>query len=88
MKKGALVIEAAHEANGGGVAIAVRGNLKLITEGTAKQEPEPYDNGRWMEAEVPINGRTKVVTVASIYGISGAATIRTTVPMKPVWPMR
>ena len=73
MRKGTQVTHAANEANTGGVAIAAKGNLKLITEGVAEQEPELYDSGRWMEAKVLVKGRTKFLTVACVYGISGAA---------------
>ena len=65
-RKGALVTQAANEANSGGVAIASRGNLKLITEGVGEQNPELYDSGRWMEAKMLVSGRTKFVNVAGV----------------------
>ena len=78
-RKGALVTQAANEANSGGVAIAARGNRKLTTEGIAEQEPEPYDSGRWVEVKVLVKGRTWLASMASLVA---PATTRSAAPTK------
>ena len=72
-RKDVVTTQAANEANSGGVAIVAKRGLKTITRSVQEQELELYDISRWMETKTPVSGRTKFVTVASFYGISGSA---------------
>ena len=46
---------------------------KLLNHDCASMEQLLHDTGRWVEAVVPIKGPAKCLTIASVYGISGAS---------------
>ena len=72
-RKDAKVTHAANEANSGGVAIITQEHLKTISDDLAAQHPAVHETARWTELKVPVRGRTKYLTIASFYGISGSS---------------
>ena len=72
-RKNAKVTHAANEANSGGVAILVKEHLKTISDDLVAHTPPLYETARWTELKVPMNGRTKFLTIANFYGISGSS---------------
>ena len=72
-RKNAVVTQAANEVNSGGVAIVAKHGLKTTTREVSEQETELYDIARWVETTIPVNGKTKYITVARFYGISRSA---------------
>ena len=72
-RKDAKVTHAANEANSGGVAIITQEHLRTISDDLAAQLPALHETARWTELKVPVRGRTKYLTIASFYGISGSS---------------
>ena len=72
-RKNAKRTLAANEANSGGVAILAKKPMRLVNENQVSLDPILHDTGRWVEGKVPIRGHTKCLTLASVYGISGAS---------------
>ena len=72
-RKDAKVTHAANEANSGGVAILTREHLRTIRDDLAAQSPTLHETTRWTELKVPVDGRTRFLTIASFYGISGSS---------------
>ena len=72
-RKNAITTHAANDANSGGVATIAKMPNKMLNVDLQKDLPELYDSGRWTEAKIPFQGATKCLTVASIYGITGAS---------------
>ncbi len=51
----------------------MKGPNKPVVQDLAAQEGRLYETARWVEIKIPIRGSTKCLTLATVYGISGAS---------------
>ncbi len=68
-----VAVEAAKEANRGGVGALVKLPRRPLKQDAATEQSELYDTGRWQELAVPLWAGVDTFTCANYYGISGAS---------------
>ena len=64
---------AAYKANSGGVALMVRRPRKPIQHEFTDRDKTLHDSGRWQRVKVPTTATGGCITIACVYGISGAS---------------
>ncbi len=68
-----VAVEAAREANRGGVAALIKLPRKPLKQTDDTLQSELYATARWQEITVPMSAGTDALTCANYYGISGAS---------------